>query len=49
MRCLDHGEHLELLALSLEEALEAVRRGEITDGKTISGLLWAERVAHADW
>ena len=49
MRCLDHGEHLELLALSLEEALDAVRRGEITDGKTISGLLRAERIAHADW
>ncbi len=38
----DHGEFLELLEMTLDEALDAVRDGRITDGKTISGLFWAQ-------
>ena len=46
---LDHGEFLEVLSLPLEEALLAVRAGEITDGKTIAALFWAEKVVHSGW
>jgi len=46
---LDHGEFLDLLTLSLDAAIEAVRNGEITDGKTITALFWAEKVARAGW
>ena len=46
---LDHGEFLEVFELSLEDALDAVRNGGITDGKTISCLLWAEKVLHSGW
>jgi ADP-ribose pyrophosphatase len=46
---LDHGEFLDLLNLSLDEALNAVRSGEITDAKTITALLWAEKVANSGW
>ena len=46
---LDHGEMLDLLTLSLDEALHAIRQGEITDAKTISALFWAEKVVHAGW
>ena len=46
---LDHGEFLEVLSLPLEEALLAVRAGEITDGKTIAALFWAEKVVRSGW
>lgn len=46
---LDEGEFLELVELSLPEALEAVRRGELTDGKTLSALLWAEKILNGAW
>jgi ADP-ribose pyrophosphatase len=41
---LDHGEFLEVLELSLQEAREAVVQGRITDAKTISALYWAEQI-----
>ena len=46
---LDEGEFVELLILSLDAALEAVRHGEITDGKTIAALFWAEKIMRLDW
>ncbi len=46
---LDHGEILEVTELTLADALLAVRDGEITDGKTISGLLWAEKIFSGAW
>lgn len=46
---LDQGEFVELLTLSLDAALEAVRHGEITDGKTIAALFWAEKIMRSDW
>ncbi|MFZ2855460.1 MAG: NUDIX hydrolase [Rhodocyclaceae bacterium] len=46
---LDHGEFLDLLSLSLEEALHAIRDGGITDAKTITALFWAEKVITAGW
>lgn len=41
---LDAGEFLEVLPLSLEAAMSAVWRGELTDAKTLSALIWAQRV-----
>ena len=46
---LDSGEFLDVLKLGLEEALSAVRSGDITDGKTIAALFWAEKVLKAGW
>jgi ADP-ribose pyrophosphatase len=45
----DHEEFLEVVELSLADALLAVRDGEITDGKTITGLLWAEKIFSGAW
>ena len=46
---LDEEEFIEHFELPLDEALEYVRRGEITDNKTVSGLFWAERIAKGQW
>lgn len=46
---LDDGEFLEVVELGLDEALEAVRDGRLTDGKSVAGLLWAERVLDGRW
>lgn len=43
-RALDDGEFLETLILPLDEALDWVVRGTITDVKTQLGLLWADRL-----
>ena len=40
----DQGEFLEVILLSIDEALQWIDRGKISDGKTIMGLLWAERL-----
>jgi ADP-ribose pyrophosphatase len=42
-RQLDEGEFLEVFELSLGEAIEWIRLGKITDGKTIIGLFWLEK------
>jgi ADP-ribose pyrophosphatase len=47
-RSLDDGEFLETLILPLDDALEWVRSGRITDVKTQMGLLWADRL-RAGW
>lgn len=46
---LDHGEFLTLLSLSLDEAAAEVRRGGITDAKSITALYWAEKVLAGTW
>lgn len=46
---LDHGEILDVIELSLADALLAVRDGEITDAKTITALLWAEKILSGEW
>jgi ADP-ribose pyrophosphatase len=46
---LDDGEILDVCELSLADALLAVRDGEITDGKTIAALLWAEKILGGVW
>ena len=45
---LDEGEFLEVLELTLADALDWVRHGKISDSKTIVGLFWLEKVL-ADW
>jgi ADP-ribose pyrophosphatase len=46
---LDHGEHLEVIEMSLEEAAAAIRDGRLTDAKTITALYWAEKVLQEGW
>lgn len=46
---LDDGEFLEVFELSLEDALEWVRAGKISDSKTIVGLFWLDKVLNGAW
>ena len=46
---LDEGEFLEVIELSLADALGAIRDGELTDAKTITALLWAEKIISGEW
>ncbi len=39
----DADEFLEVVTLTLDEALALIDRGEVADGKTIAALLWAAR------
>ena len=41
---LDSDELIEIIPTKLEDALEMVWNGEITDVKTIIGLIWADKV-----
>lgn len=45
----DDGEHLEILEMSIADALLAVRDAEITDAKTITALLWADKILNGSW
>lgn len=45
----DQDESLEVFAMTLEAAMTAMRRGEITDGKTMVALFWAERYLDGRW
>ena len=45
----DHGEFLDIIEMSVADALQAVHDGEITDGKTISALMWADKIASGAW
>ncbi len=46
---LDDGEFLDVVTLSLDAALLAIRDGQITDAKTITALFWAEKVLRCGW
>jgi ADP-ribose pyrophosphatase len=46
---LDDGEFLELFTTTVPELLEQVRRGEISDVKTIIGAFWLEKILAGDW
>lgn len=46
---LDEGEFLELFTSTVPEMLEQVRRGEITDVKTIIGTFWLEKILAGSW
>ena len=45
----DADEHLQLFEASLDDCLRMVRDGEITDGKTIIALFWAEKLLQGSW
>ena len=45
----DHGEFLEVVEMTVAEAILAVRDGEITDGKSIAALMWADKIASGAW
>lgn len=45
----DPDEYLEVLTVSLAEALHWARDGRITDVKTVIGLMWADRIAANGW
>lgn len=45
----DHDENLEVFGMTLAEAMDALRRGEITDGKTMIALFWAEKHLSGVW
>ena len=46
---LDEGEFLELFSATIPELLDMVKRGEITDVKTIIGTFWLEKIAAGTW
>jgi ADP-ribose pyrophosphatase len=46
---LDDGEFLECFTTTVPELLEMVRRGEITDVKTIIGTFWLEKILAGAW
>lgn len=46
---LDEDEHLEIITMTLDESMEAMRKGEITDGKTMVALFWAEKCLKGAW
>jgi len=45
----DEDEALQLFDASLEQGLAMIQRGEITDGKTIVALMWAEKFLQGSW
>ena len=45
----DHGEFIEITEMSVADAMLAVQDGEITDGKTLSALLWADKITSGAW
>lgn len=46
---LDEGEFLETFTATVPELLEMVKRGEITDVKTIIGTFWLEKILSGSW
>jgi ADP-ribose diphosphatase len=45
----EDGEFIECVQLTLDEALNLVTAGEITEAKTILGLLWADKLRKGEW
>lgn len=46
---LDEGEFLETFTATVPELLEMVRKGEITDVKTVIGTFWLEKFLAGSW
>ena len=46
---LDDGEFLETFTATVPDMLEMVKRGEITDVKTVIGTFWLEKIAAGTW
>ena len=48
-RHLDHGEFLDVFSATVEELDELARTGELTDAKTLIGLLWLNNWRKGHW
>ena len=46
---LDQGELLDVLEMSLDDSMGAIRNGVISDTKIILALFWAGKVLHFGW
>ncbi len=46
---LDDGEFLETMTVTLEDMLQWVREGKITDVKTVIGTFWLEKILSGSW
>jgi ADP-ribose pyrophosphatase len=46
---LDEGEFLDTFTATVPELLEMVRRGEVTDVKTVIGAFWLEKIVAGTW
>ena len=46
---LDEGEFLETLTASVDQLLQWVREGKVTDVKTVIGTFWLERILSGAW
>ncbi len=46
---LDDGEFLDTFTATVPELLDMVRRGDVTDVKTIIGAFWLEKIIAGDW
>ena len=46
---LDDDEFLQVFEATIDEALEWIRTGRITEPKAIMGLLWADKIARGEW
>lgn len=48
-RHLDEGEHLDVITATPAELLQWCRDGEVTDAKTLTGMLWLQNVLSGAW
>jgi ADP-ribose pyrophosphatase len=48
-RQLDHGEHIDVIAVSEAELDLLASRGQLTDAKTLIGLLWLQKWRTGQW
>lgn len=48
-RKLDEGEFLDIYKAQLPELLEQIRRGKVTDVKTVIGAFWLENIVNGKW
>ena len=48
-RRLDAGEFLDVITATPAQLLAWCRSGEVTDGKTLAGMLWLQNVLAGDW
>jgi ADP-ribose pyrophosphatase len=46
---LDDGEFLETFAATLDDMLQWIREGKITDVKTVIGTFWLEKILAGEW
>ncbi|MGZ3806234.1 MAG: NUDIX domain-containing protein, partial [Pseudobdellovibrionaceae bacterium] len=46
---LDEEEFLDVFEISFEDAMEKMKKGEITDVKTMIGLFWYNQILNSSW